>query len=77
MSEESAKAFIKKMREDRAFNQKIAGIKDQPARQAAVKAAGFDFTAAEFGRARGELTDDELDKVAGGASWAHASCWDD
>ena len=76
MSEERAKAFIKRMREDQSFNTRIAAIKNLEARKKAVRDAGFDFTDDEFARVKGELTDEELDKVAGGAQWAHASCWD-
>ena len=67
MSIESAKAFIDRMKKDEAFAKKVMAIQDAEARMELVKAEGFDFTATELEPLHGELSDDELDMVAGGS----------
>lgn len=66
MSIESAKACIERIKTDEDFAKKVIECKDAEARTAVVKAAGFDFTAEELQAWRDELSDDELDSVAGG-----------
>ena len=66
MSIESAKAFIEKMKTDEDFNQKVKGCKDAEERMAFVKEAGFDFTSEELKEVSENLSDDDLDGVAGG-----------
>jgi len=66
MSVESAKQFIEKMKTDEAFAQKVKECKDSEARMTFVKESGFDFTTEEVKGLQGELSDDELDAVAGG-----------
>jgi predicted ribosomally synthesized peptide with nif11-like leader len=48
MSKESVKAFIEKMTADEAFAEKVIAGKNAAERLATAKAAGFDFSAAEF-----------------------------
>ena len=76
MSVESAKAFIKKVKNDEDFSKKVKECKDAEGRMALVKEAGFDFTAAEIKEVGGELSDSELDVVAGAGNcrcttWVH------
>jgi len=66
MSVESAKKFIEKVKADEAFAKKVKECKDSEARLAFAKASGFDFTAEEIKGLKTELSDDELDAVAGG-----------
>lgn len=66
MSIESAKACIERMKTDEAFAKKVGECKDTDARMAFVRAAGYDFTPEEVRTQTGELTDGELDGVAGG-----------
>jgi len=65
MSVESAKAFIEKMKTDEEFNKKVKGCKNAEERTALAKEAGFDFTPAEIKGQGDELSDKELDAVAG------------
>jgi len=66
MSIESAKAFIEGLKNDEDFAKKVGECKDKEDRMAFVRAAGYDFTKEEIAEAQGELTDDELEGVAGG-----------
>ena len=68
MSTESAKSFLEKMRTDDDFAKSVTDAATKKERADLVKAAGFDFTAAEFSEEVGELSDDELDGVAGGVA---------
>lgn len=69
MSIESAKAFIERMNTDEEFAKKVTACKDAAARMAYIKDEGFDFTVAEITTVKGELSDEELDLVAGGDTW--------
>lgn len=66
MSIESAKAFIDRMNTDEEFAKKVTACKDAGTRMAYIKDEGFDFTVAEITTVKGELSDEELDLVAGG-----------
>lgn len=48
MSNESAKAFIERMKADKEFANKIAAIKDPKERIRQIKAEGFDFSIEEL-----------------------------
>lgn len=66
MSLDHAKAFIEKMKSDKAFSDVIMAIEDIDARLAAASDAGFEFTEAEVKEVQIELSDDDLDQAAGG-----------
>ncbi|MEQ8167563.1 MAG: Nif11-like leader peptide family natural product precursor [Candidatus Eremiobacterota bacterium] len=66
MSLESAKAFVEKINTDEDFRNKVTGFKDTESRMAFVKSQGFDFTADDIKSAKGELSDELLDAIAGG-----------
>ena len=68
MSVESAKLFIEKLKTDEGFAKKVKECKDSEARISLVKESGFDFTIEEIKGIQGELSDDELDAVAGGGN---------
>ena len=59
------KDFLAKLNEDKAFADEIAAVQSKEELLAKVKAAGFDVTEADLA-GTGELTDDELNAVAGG-----------
>lgn len=48
MSREAVKGFLEKMKHDEEFAGKIVAGKDKEERLAAAKAAGYEFSAAEF-----------------------------
>ncbi|MGE4273574.1 MAG: Nif11-like leader peptide family natural product precursor [Desulfitobacterium sp.] len=66
MSIESAKAFMEKMKTDQDFAKKVMAAKDAEERRVLVKEAGFDFSAEELKDLGDEMSDSELDAVAGG-----------
>lgn len=69
MSVQNAKDFLKKYSNDGDFKSKLEAAASDDDRKKMVKAAGFDFTQAELKEVMGasaELSDDDLEKVAGG-----------
>ena len=67
MSLESAQKFLDKMKTDQVFAKAVRGAATAQQRTALVTGAGFDFTQQELDQIRkGELSDEELDSVAGG-----------
>ena len=66
MSIESAKACFERMKTDEDFAKKAGELQDKEAQMAFVRAAGYDFTLEEVDGYMGEMTDDELEAVAGG-----------
>ena len=76
MSVESAKAFVGKFNADEAFRKSLDDAADDAAKQKIAVDAGFDFTKDDLkavtSEKKGELSEAELESVAGGASavWA-------
>ncbi|MEN6463491.1 MAG: Nif11-like leader peptide family natural product precursor [Syntrophomonas sp.] len=69
MSVEAAKKFIEKVKSDEDFKAQLSAIKNAEERMAFAKNAGFDFTGEEIKEAAGgELSDGDLDAVAGGGA---------
>lgn len=66
MSIESARAFMERMKIDQDFATKIREFKNLDDVKAFIKIADFEFTLEELNGVRGELTEQELDNVAGG-----------
>ena len=72
MSLESAKAYLKKVKEDEAFRKKVSEAENDEDRMKIVGKAGFKFTKAEIRQAVQEqtgkkLSEKDLENVAGGA----------
>ena len=74
MSMESAKAFMERMTNDEEFAAKILACKDANQRLLTAQAEGFDFTAEEVNWVRNELSDADLDMVAGGTGKQYKEC---
>ncbi len=66
MSIESAKAFLERIKTDEDFRKSVEGIATSEERMEYVKGAGFDFTKDEIVNLKDELTEEDLDDVAGG-----------
>ena len=75
MSLDSAKAFIEKMKSDEAFRNRVLSIEDVAGRLALISSEGFDCTEAEIKQVSQELSDDQLEAVAGGAFGDCHSAW--
>ena len=78
MSIESAKAFLERMKNDEDFRKSVGVISTSEERMQYVKGAGFDFTKDEIANLKEELSDDDLENVAGGDGYCfvmrHYTC---
>ena len=70
MSIESAKVFIKKMKTDETFRNRVTESETLQARKAVIAEGHFDFTKEEIGSVTAQLSDEEVTAVAKG--WM---CW--
>jgi predicted ribosomally synthesized peptide with nif11-like leader len=75
MSIESAKACMERIKTDEDFAKKVMECKDQEARMAVVRAAGYDFTTEEVRPLLGEIQEIELESVAGGGATRCVPVW--
>ena len=72
MSEEQLKAFLEKVKADTSLQEKLKAAADAGAVAAIAKEAGFSISADDLTKAQSELSDEELEGVAGGfifAAW--------
>ena len=69
MSEEQLKAFLEKVKADTSLQEqlKAAADADADAVVSIAKEAGFSISVDDLKKARSELSDEELEGVAGGA----------
>ena len=66
MSEEQLKAFLEKVKADSSLQEKLKTNADVEAVIAIAKEAGFMISVDEFKMAQAEISDEELEGVAGG-----------
>ncbi len=66
MSEEQLKAFLEAVKADAGLQEKLKAAGDTDAVVALAKAAGFVISAEELKRAQAEISEEELEGVAGG-----------
>ena len=66
MSEEQLKAFLEKVQADTSLQEKLKAAADANAVIAIAKEAGFSISADDLTKAQFELSDEELEGVAGG-----------
>ena len=66
MSEEQLSAFLAALKADTGLQEKLKGATDLDAALAIVQEAGFDVSKADWLKHQGELSDEELEGVAGG-----------
>jgi len=72
MSVESAKKFAGNF----AFVQAVMGAKDKTEKQKIIRNAGYDFTESELASVQNDLSDSDLDSVAGGCIHVCHNCCD-
>ena len=65
MSEEQLKAFLEAVKADAGLQEKLKGATNFDSVMAIAKEAGFMISADELQLAREELTDEELESIAG------------
>ena len=73
MSEEQLKAFLEKDKSDTSLQEKLKGAADADAALAIAKEAGFMISADDITKAQSEISDEELENVAGGTITACAA----
>ena len=81
MSEEQLKAFLEKVQGDTSLQEKLKAAADADAVTAIAKEAGFNVSADDLTKAQSELSDEELEGVAGGfnpeLSWEDNPFWEE
>ena len=66
MSEEQLKAFLEKLKDDSSLQEKLKAAGDSDAVLAIAQEAGFSISADVLKKAQSEISDEELEGVAGG-----------
>ena len=66
MSGEQLKAFLEKVKGDASLQEKLQGASDANSIAAIAKEAGFSISADDLTKAQSELSEEELEGVAGG-----------
>ena len=66
MSEEQLKAFLEKVKADTSLQEKLKAASDADAVVAIAKEAGFSISADDLKKAQSEISEEELEGVAGG-----------
>ena len=66
MSEEQLKAFLEKVKADTSLQEKLKAASDSDTVLAIAKEAGFSISVDDLTKAQSELSDQELESVAGG-----------
>ena len=66
MSEEQLKAFLEKVKADTCLQEKLKAAADADAVAAIAKEAGFSISADVLKSAQSEISEEELESVAGG-----------
>ena len=69
MSEEQLKAFLEAVKADAGLQEKLKAAGHTDAVVAIAKAVGFVITAEELKRAQAEISEEELEGVAGGGTF--------
>lgn len=77
MKQKIKMAFMKKLRTDDDFARQLISCKDKDERLKFVKEAGFDVTPEELSSLKEELTDEELEMIAGGKPPTRCECFQD
>ena len=79
MSEEQLKAFLEAVKADAGLQEKLKAAGDADAVVAIAKAEGFVISAEELKRVQAEVSEEELEGVAGGKKVSDACsgfvCW--
>ena len=68
MSEEQLKAFLEKVKADTSLQEQLKAAADTDAVLAIAKDAGFSISADDLKNAQSEISEEELEAVAGGGT---------
>ena len=69
MSEEQLKAFLEKVKADTSLQEKLKAAADSDAVLAIAKEAGFSFSADDLKITQSQVSEEELENVAGGCPY--------
>ena len=69
MSEEQLKVFLEKVKGSTSLQEKLQAATDSYAVLAIAKEAGFSISADDLAKAQSELSEEELEGLAGGVNW--------
>ena len=75
MSEEQLRTFIKKLQSDTSLQEKLKAAADVDAVVSIAKEAGFSISADDLKNAQSEISDEELEGVAGGENSLDPCQW--
>ena len=75
MSEEQLKAFLEKVKADTSIQEKLKAAANPDAVLAIAKEAGFSISADDLKNAQSEVSDEELEGVAGGFQSFAVGTW--
>ena len=75
MSEEQLKAFLEKVQGDASLQEKLKAAADANAVSAIAKEAGFSISTDDLTKAQSELSEEELEGVAGGGTTPGVGKW--
>ena len=73
MSEEQLKAFLEKVKGDTSLQEKLKATADSDAVLTIAKEAGFSISADDLKKAQSEISEEELEGVAGGGGGCYCS----
>jgi predicted ribosomally synthesized peptide with nif11-like leader len=74
MSEEQLKTFLEAVKADAGLQEQLKAVGDADAVVTIAKAAGFVISADELQQAQAEISEDELESVAGGRASMETYC---
>ena len=74
MSKEQIKAFLAKVKTDANLQEKLKAAEDTNAVTAIAKEAGFSISADDLKNAQAELSEEEVESIAGGYDITHQTC---
>jgi predicted ribosomally synthesized peptide with nif11-like leader len=74
MSEEQLKAFLEAVKADAGLQEQVKAAGDADAVVAIARAAGFVISADDLKQAQSEISEDELEGVAGGSPLSVVAC---
>ncbi|QBE68655.1 hypothetical protein SynWH8101_1067 [Synechococcus sp. WH 8101] len=73
MSEEQLKAFLEAVKAESGLQEKLKTVKDVDAVVEIAKTAGFVISAEEMMRAQAEVSEEDLEGVAGGVLYCYST----
>ncbi|MGB1196092.1 MAG: Nif11-like leader peptide family natural product precursor [Synechococcus sp.] len=75
MPEEQLKAFLEAVKADAGLQEKLKTAKDADAVVEIAKAAGYAISVDELKKSQAEISEEELEGVAGGGTAIKSLCW--